>query len=188
MLRRGTLLWRIYSRTGPHPAAWDGFRHWGPSPNMRFDHHTGPAREQERGILYAARRVPTCFAEVFQELRTIERSRNRPWLAGFALARPVALLDLTGTWPTRAGASMALCSGRRDRARAWSRRIYEDCPAIEGLYSPSSMDGNRPAVALYERASGALPARPVFHRALADPALDDATLQAAMLFDYGIEP
>jgi hypothetical protein len=182
------MLWRIYSRAGPHPAAWDGFRHWGPAANMRFDHHLEPAREQARGIVYAARRVPTCFAEVFQDARTIERSRNRPWLVGFALARPVALLDLTGTWPTRAGASMALCSGRRDRARSWSRRIYEDYAGVEGLYYPSSMDGNRPAVALYERARDAMPARPAFHRALADPALDEAAAQAALLFNYGVEP
>lgn len=188
VLRRGTVLWRIYSRGGPHPTAWDAFRHWGPAANMRFDHHLDPAGEQERGILYAARRVPTCFAEVFQDARTIERSRNRPWLVGFALARTVALLDLTGTWPTRAGASMALCSGRRDRARSWSRRIYEDYPEIEGLFYPSSMDGNRPAVALYERGREALPARPVFHRALSDPALDDATVQAALLFNYAVEP
>jgi len=187
-LRRGAIVWRIYSRAGPHPASWDTLRHWGPAANMRFDHHREPSGEQERGILYAARRVPTCFAEVFQDARTIERSRNRPWLVGFALARPVALLDLTGTWPTRAGASMALSSGRRDRARSWSRRIYEDYAEIEGLYYPSSMDGNHPAVALYERARDAVPARPVFHRALADPALDDAAVQAALLFNYGVEP
>jgi hypothetical protein len=33
------------------------------------------------------------------------------------------------------------------------------------------MHGNRPAVALYERAQAALPPHPRFHRALADPLL-----------------
>jgi hypothetical protein len=42
-------------------------------------------------------------------------------------------------------------------------------------------------VALYERAQDALPPRPVFHRALADPALDGAVARAALLFDYGVE-
>jgi hypothetical protein len=50
------------------------------------------------------------------------------------------------------------------------------------------MDGNQPAVALYERAQDALPARPLFHRALSDPALDGAVARAALLFNYGIEP
>ena len=130
----------------------------------------------------------TCFAEVFQDTRTIERSRNRPWLAGFELTRNVSLLNLMDTWSTKAGASMAINSGRRDRARAWSLRVYEDYPTIEGLYCPSSMDGNRPTVALYERAQNALPARPLFDRAIVDPALNRAVVKAALLFNYGVEP
>jgi hypothetical protein len=155
---------------------------------MRFDPHESPARRQTRGIVYGGLRVYTCFAEVFQETRTIERSRNRPWLVGLELTRDVSLLDLTGTWPTKAGASMAISSGRRDRARAWSLRVYEDYEAIVGLYYASSMDGNQPAVALYERAQGALPVRPLFHRALADPGLDGAVARAALLFNYGVDP
>jgi len=178
----------MYYRGGAHPTAWNRFRHWGPAPNMRFDHHSPPARTQVRGTVYGALRVYTCFAEVFQETRTIERSRNRPWLVGLKLARAVSLLDLTSTWPTKAGTSMVVNSGRRDRARAWSLRIYEDYPMIDGLYYPSSMDSNQPAVALYERALGALPARPLFHRALADPALNSAIVKAALLFNYGVDP
>jgi hypothetical protein len=187
-LPAGEVLWRIYCRGGQHPSGWRDFRRWGPVRNGRYDHHAEPPREQRRGILYTAVHIPTCLAEVFQDSRTIERSRNRPWLVGFALARDVTLLDLTGTWPTRAGASMAIHSGRRDRARAWSRRIYEDYRALDGLRYPSSMGGNQPIVALYERAADAVPPRPVFHRALADPALDRAVVQAAAAFGYVVEP
>jgi RES domain-containing protein len=187
VLPRGTVLWRIYPRAGAHPGGWSTFRHFGPIPTMRFDHHLLPPRTQARGILYAAMRIYTCLAEVFQETRTIERSRNRPWLVGLALARAVPLLDITRAWPTRAGASMAMSTGRRDRARSWSRRIYEDYPAPEGLFYPSSMDGNQPAVALYERARAALPQRPTFHRALTDPALRAAVVKSALLFNYGVE-
>jgi hypothetical protein len=188
VLPAGTVLWRIYHRGGAHPTGWDQLRHWGPAAGARFDHHLEPARDQDRGILYAALRVYTCFAEVFQDARTIERSRNRPWLAGFGLVRDLSLNDLTGSWPTRAGASMAINSGRRDRARAWSRRIYEDYPAVDGLYYASSMDANQPAVALYERARTAIAPRPLFHRALADPALNPAVVKAALLFRYLVEP
>jgi len=188
VLRRGTILWRLYYQGGAHGTAWNRFRHWGPARNMRFDHHSHPPRRQSRGIVYCGLRVCTCFAEVFQDTRTIERSRNRPWLVGLALTRKVSLLDLTGSWPTRAGASMAMSSGRRDRARAWSLRIYEDYPSLEGLRYPSSMDANQPAVALYERARSALPARPLFHRALADPGLNAAVARAAVLFSYLVQP
>ena len=83
---------------------------------------------------------------------------------------------------------MAINSGRRDRARAWSRRIYEDYPAVDGVHYASSMDANQPVVALYERAHKAIPPRPVFHRALADPALNPAVVKAALLFHYLVEP
>jgi hypothetical protein len=188
VLPAGTLVWRLYRRGGAHPSGWSDLRRFGPVPSMRFDHHEPPPRAQDRGILYAALRVSTCMAEVFQETRTIERSRERPWLAGFALDRDVAALDLSGNWPTRAGASMVLSSGRHDRSRRWSRRIYEDYPEVEGLYYPSSMDGNQPALAFYERARSALPARPAFHRALADPGLDAAVVRAALAFGYLVEP
>ena len=92
-------------------------------------------------------------------------------VGGFSPDRQVRLLDLTGLWPTRAGASMAISSGPRPRAREWSRAIYEAYPDAEGLWYGSSMCGNAPAVALYERAQDAVPRVPVFHRALAEPAL-----------------
>jgi hypothetical protein len=138
--------------------------------------------------MYGALRAPTCFAEVFQDTRTIERSRNQPWLVAFGLSRDIPLLDLTGNWPTRAGASMAISTGRRDRARRWALRIYEDYPAIEGLWYGSSMDANQPAVALFERARSALPPRPLFHRAVADPALDPLVASAGLQFNYLVVP
>jgi hypothetical protein len=188
ILRAGTVLWRIYRRAGAHPVDWNEFRHWGPVATGRFDHHTEPPRDQARGVLYAAPRVGTCIAEVFQDTRVIELSRDRPWLAGFELRTDVSLLDLSGSWPTRAGASMALTSGRRDRARGWSRRIYEDYPDVGGLFYPSSMDGSHHTVALYERTRSALPSRPVFHRALADPALVGVVAQGARSFKYLVAP
>ena len=141
-----------------------------------------------RRILYAATEIYTCFGERFQVGRTIERSRFESWLVGFALSHDVATLDLTGAWPTRAGASMVLASGPHSRARRWSQRIYEDYPAIEGLYYPSSMHANRPAVALYERAEAALPGSPTFNRALSDPLLDGVVAQACSVLGYDVRP
>jgi hypothetical protein len=56
------------------------------------------------------------------------------------------------------------------------------------LRPAGGQDSNQPAVALYEKASRALPARPLFHRALADPALDAAVVRAALLFNYAVDP
>lgn len=141
---------------------------------------------QERGILYAASRGPTCIAEVYQEARAIDLRRNEPWLVEFELARAVSLLDLTSRWVTRAGASGAISSGPRPRARRWSRTIYEACPDVEGLWYRSSMDPRGEAVALFERAESAVSAHPRTHRALADPVLFDAIAEVARALGYAL--
>lgn len=166
----GTLIWRLYFRGGRHPTLWDAFRSYGPT-RGRFDHHLPPASLQERSIFYGAEQGATCLAEVYQESRIIDRASRNPWLVALRTARDLKLLDLTGLWPTRAGASMTLTSGPRPRAQRWSRALYDAFPEIDGLYYPSSMAANRPALALYERALSAMPSAPAFHRPLSDPAL-----------------
>ena len=66
---------------------------------------------------------------------------------------------------------MVISSGPRPRAQRWSQAIYSAFPKIDGLYYPSSMAANRPALALYERAVPAIPSAPAFHRPLSDPTL-----------------
>jgi hypothetical protein len=173
-LQAGTKLWRIYFRDGNYPTTWDRMRYYGPVSSARFDHHLDPPGVQERGILYAAAgddAIATCLAEFFQDTRLVDTRRNEPRLAAFALARDVSLLDLSGKWPTVAGASANINSGPRPRCRRWSRTIYDAYPKLMGLYYASSMNGNEPAVALYERASKAIPRLPLFNRPLSDAAL-----------------
>jgi hypothetical protein len=181
----GSILWRVYFRGGYHPSFWNTFRAYGPT-RSRFDHHVPPPGIQERSILYCAAQGPTALAEVFQDTRLIDRTARDPWLVGFALREPLRLLDLTGVWPTRAGASMVICSGPRPRAQRWSRSIYEAYTKVAGLYYPSSMHANQPAIALYERAERRLAPAPVFHRPLLDPALLPVLRHVARDLGYGL--
>jgi hypothetical protein len=129
---------------------------------------------------------PDVLAEVFQQTRVIDRFTDSPALAAFRLARDLRLLDLTGAWPTLAGASMAISSGSRSKARAWSRAIYVAYPQIEGLRYASSMNANQPAFALYERARSALPAVAALDLPLAAPALMAPLAAAAVRFGYAL--
>ncbi len=86
----------------------------------------------------------------------------------------------------RAGASMVLSSGPRPRARRWSRAIYDAYPDLQGLYHPSSMHANQPMVSLWERAREALPAHPLFHRPLNDPALLVGVDRASVELGYDL--
>lgn len=205
----GTLLYRIYhreSRPGEtFRRTWDAFRVYGPLPNARFDHHPEPPpgegpREGERGILYAAvgehdsysgehrgvEAIITCVAEVFQEERLVDTRLGSPHLAAFALAGDLELLDLTGSWPTRAGASMAINSGSRPRARRWSRDIHEAYPVVAGLYYASSMYANQSAVALYERAQPLLPHAPRLHVPLSEAGLLPSLRRVAGRLGYNL--
>jgi hypothetical protein len=191
-LPAGTVLWRIYSQGGYHPSIWQSFRYWGPRAAARFDHHKlGPDRKpclQTRGILYTARAWQSCVAERFQDTRFIDRRDNDPWLVCFELETPILLLDLHSLWPTRAGTSMAINNGPHTVSRRWSRAIYEAFPTIEGLYYASKMYASAPAVALYERATPALPARPVLHLPLTDPTLDAELLTIAQVLNFTLDP
>lgn len=182
-LPAGTPCFRVYFRTSPHPAVWNQFRFYGPT-QARFDHHEPPPAVQTRGILYAATLPAAALAEVFQARRTINTRRHEPWLVGFALRRSIRLLDLTGLWPTRAGASVALATGPRPRVRPWARAIYAAYPDAEGIWYGSSMHANTPCVALFERAQTAVADHPGYHRALADTLLRAYVQNAADHLGY----
>jgi hypothetical protein len=179
----GTTLARIYFTGGPYPTAWNEFRYLGPL-RGRFDPHIPPTHLQERGVLYAADSLLTGLAEVFQAKRRIDVTTGQPMLATFNLARDVPLLDLTGLWPTRAGASTAIHSGPRPRAQGWARAIYEAFPEIEGVLYCSSMNANQPAIALFERARPALPSLPRSNDALNNPLFRALLLRYATRLGY----
>jgi len=181
----GAVLWRVYFRAGSH-SRWNGFRSFGPT-GARFDHQPPPPkRHRTRAILYASDSGPTSLAEVFQQTRVIDRLAAKPALAAFRLAREVQLLDLTGAWPTRAGASMAINSGSRATARAWSRAIYAAYAHVEGLRYASSMNANQPAFALYERARTSLPTDAALDIPLVTPALAAPLAATAIQLGYAV--
>jgi hypothetical protein len=189
ILAADSKLARIYFAAGPHPSYWNQFRSFGPTA-ARWDHHLPSARsvavEQDRTVFYCAPDVDTCAAEVFQATRRIDRTRDAPWLVVFALREAVTLLDIRGTFATKVGASTAIHSGPRSRARAWARELYDAYPDIQGLYYGSSMNGHAPAVALNERAQRAMPEQPQFHRALNDDMLVETLQQIALHLSYGL--
>lgn len=167
---------RIYYASGPHAVAWNSLRAWGPAANARFDHHlhddAGKPHAQSRKILYAAKRGITCIAEVFQATRVVNRVDNDPYLCVFSPTRNLSLLDLTGRFATRMGASLAIHSGPRHRAREWARALYGAFDH-DGLLYLSSMDPGAPAIALNDRAEDAMPDAPLSNRPLSDALLTD---------------
>jgi hypothetical protein len=167
----GAMLARVYPRGGRFPTTWGAFRFTGPLASARFDHHDPGREEERRGVLYGATGLGTCVAEVFQATRVVDRFADDRCFAAFGLTRPVRLLDLTGDWPTRAGASQAIATGPRSRARAWTRAVFVAYPKIEGLWYPSSMRGGHPSLVLFERAEDAIPSDPEVDIPLSHPGL-----------------
>lgn len=172
--------YRVYQTTGQYPSKWNEFRYFGPL-DSRFDHHEfdddGRAQVQTRGILYCSSTIPACLAEVFQNNRAVDPYTDKPWLATFTTERRLKLLDLTGTFPLRAGASQAINSGFRRFTRNWSRGFYDAYPEIEGLYYRTSMTGHV-AITLYERVTQ--PSAKTIGRLLDNRPLNSPTLHIAL--------
>jgi hypothetical protein len=182
-----TALFRIHPMSSTHWIHWHAFRSYGPT-DSRFDHHDPPPREQARKIMCVATDGPTCLAEYFQLSRRINRALKSPWLATFHTATPLALLDLTGSWPTRAGGSQEINTGDHPTCRAWSRAIYASYPEVDGLYYRSKMLGGRFSIVLYERAVRGIPSVPTFHYPLThdDDAFQKTITNAARAMGYDI--
>jgi hypothetical protein len=180
---------RVHLTASAHPSRWNELRQVGPLPAARFDPHPPTADGQPApaagcGVLYAAVTLRTCLAEAFQATRVVDRRTGRPWLAVFRPRRTLRLLDLAGTWPTRAGASQAISSGPRDRARAWARAIRAAYDDVDGLWYRSSMDSGHPAVCLWEPAADALPDQPAAHLPLDAPGLALPVARASRRLGY----
>jgi hypothetical protein len=187
----GSRIARVYYSRSRHALRWDEFRHFGPL-NSRWDHHlpnaVGTPATQRRSIYYAATDAKTCLAEFFQHTRRIDRAAQSPWLVVFELAQTLDLIDLTGDFATRMGASMEIHSGTRARARRWACDLYEAFPTVHGILYASSMNGGAPALALSDRAEqrGMFPEHPLLHRALADDVLLDTLKDAADKLGYAL--
>jgi hypothetical protein len=168
------LLWRVHRVRGESLTPWNRLRHYG-SVDARFEPHPPPQREHPgRAVWYAAATPRTAIAEVFQRTRTVPMT-DTFHLTAARLTRPVQLLDVTGepdhgAWATRAGASMALSTGRHDYSCAWAREICNEFPDLDGLAHRAAMEGGL-AVALFLPAADAMPRDAVTSRALSDPAL-----------------
>jgi hypothetical protein len=190
-IRAGSRVARVYYSRSRHALRWDEFRHFGPL-NSRWDHHlpapAGTPVTQERSIYYAATDAKTCLAEFFQHTRRVDRAAQSPWLVVFELAQSLDLIDLTGDFATRMGASMEIHSGSRVRARRWACDLYEAFPTADGILYASSMNGGEPALAVSDRGEkrGMFPAHPLIHRALADDVLLDTLKDAADKLGYAL--
>jgi hypothetical protein len=191
VLATGSTLARVYTTRGPYPQFWNQFRYFGPL-DSRWDHHVldepAGSSAHQRGIYYAAREAKTCLAEVFQTTRGIDRVFRSPWLVVFETQAELKLLDLTGDFATRMGASMAIHSGHRGRARGWARNLYAAYPQVQGILYAASMAGGAPAMAFNERALKVpfFPAHPKFHRSLSDDVLLDPLKHAARELGYAL--
>lgn len=179
-------LWRVHRTNGDHVLAWNALRTFGPLPSMRWDPHPGVQPSvQAEGVLYAALDITTSLAEVYQLTRLIETRAGAPALTGWQPERPLRLLDLSGTWLLRNGASAALLAAPRSTCRRWARAIYASWPDVDGLYVPSTLTG-RPNVVLWNPAADSLPAMPGFSRPLAHPLVWSIAQEAAAEIGYRI--
>lgn len=185
--------WRLHFTEGDHVLAWNEFRHYGPI--SRFDPHPAaaggkPATEHaDHGIWYGANDPVTALGEAFQHDRVIDRRRGLPFLTALRFQRDFSLLDIApngpGRWPTRAGGNYSLATAEHTVTQRWANRISEAFPDLYGLRY-AGLYGGGECIALFLPAAKVMPDRPVFTRALADPAIQDRLATAAVCLGYDL--
>jgi hypothetical protein len=154
--------------------------HFGRSGYSRFDAPAG-----EYGVLYAGSDAHCAFVETFGQstgarLVTTSALQDRA-IARIVSARPLRLVDLTGSGLARIGADERLCAGDHCLAQRWALAMWRHPSAPDGLLYRARHDPSRLAVALFDRVRTELTADPV--GSLADPSLAD--LLGAILDTYG---
>jgi hypothetical protein len=175
---RATRFVRVFFAGGARPERWNEFSYIGPLPHRRFDPHVptptgGVATSPDHGVLYVQLAVRSAVAEEFQDTSTLDRGTRQPHLAIFQPTRSVRLLDLSGLWPTRAGASQEISSGPKRVTQAWARAIRAAHPDLDGVWYRSSMDSGEPAICLWDPpAKSVLPDAPQVLLPLTHPGLE----------------
>lgn len=173
-------LFRIHTIKGNHPMAWNGLREFGPLELARWDPHPPPRQHHPGvGVTYCATDPITAFAEVFQNRRRIRVTSTQAITAWFPI-RPLRLLDLTGLWATRHGASASLSSAQKSTCRNWAHAIHhhQGGPTLDGLYALSTMT-HQPMVVLFSPAASAFPSAPQFSQLLSHPAAQMLAVRAS---------
>lgn len=170
-----TTFWRIHKTRGSYPTAWHDYRDHGPLTHCRWDPQPEPVKNHPGiSVLYAGYDLATCAAEIYQAAHRIDTATFAPYASSWKPVRPLNLLDLTGLWPLRAGASHALNSAPRSTCRNWARAIHEASVArdneLDGLEVMSTLTG-APCAVLFGSSASALPRLPAFTRPLTDAAV-----------------
>ncbi|OOP59534.1 hypothetical protein BMF89_20415 [Arthrobacter sp. SRS-W-1-2016] len=165
-----TALWRIHYTASTHVIPWNRLRTWGPVAGSRWEPHPLPPGDAAPlGAAYLGEDVLTCLAEVFQLTRFVDIDRDAPYVTAFRTTRDLTLVDLTGDWLLKAGASARVAFGEKARTRAWARAIHEAWPDIDGVYSLSALALRHKVVTLWT--DDAIPAAPDFSHPLSSPAI-----------------
>lgn len=188
-------LWRIHAVSGPHPAAWNELRAFGPVSSCRWDPHpeprqlhtaTGsPIRGLAPAVAYTAADPDTAFVEVSHS-GVITLSSDRA-LTAWEPRIPLELLDLVGSdFLMRHGATDSLLSAPRSTCRAWARAIWEQLGgSISGVLTRSTWTGGL-VIVLFPMSAGHFPAAPAFSRSLDHPDVATLALRAGRRFGWPV--
>lgn len=183
-------IWRVYRAGGRYPSRWNHVRHVGPVAS-RFDHHLGEIdapSEQERGVYYCAPELRTAVAEFFQAARHVDLRSGTPRLTCWLARRPITLLNLWGSWVTRAGCDQGIhTSPARAVTRHWARAFYDAYPETSGLRYQSKMAGEI-SWCLTDRALDAFAETPLVDLPLDARRLRPALDAACASLGYSIDP
>lgn len=133
--------------------------HWGVDPVRSLPFRFDPTQPGRFGVVYAAPDFEGAFVETLGRDGAMEVTRSQ--LAAYAIARveparPLRLVDLTGTGLKRLGAEAGIATCDYRISCRWSDALYDHPQRPEGLLDRSRHDPSALCVALYDRAASVI--------------------------------
>lgn len=180
----GTRFGRIFTAAYPDPLGYG-------KSGSRFSDPRRRKAENRFGVLYLGESLAVCFLEavlrdrkdgLVGELDLEERELDQRLFVDAEVALPLRVVDLPCNNPVAMGVPSDVLRGVRHRlGRVWSVAFHEHPSAVDGIISPSRLNG-QVNLAIYGRAIGKL--RPTRLRRLIDvpelaPVLDDLEVAIA---------
>ena len=176
--------WRVYDTFYPDPIFF------GRTGRNRYDAPVDASGARPYGVLYVARDPHGAFVETFGHatgVRVIDRTAlAHRGIAKVTASRPLRLVDLRGSGLARIGADEALCAGPDYTvSQAWSAALHDHPKAPDGLIYRARHDPSRFSVALFDRVSPVIRARPV-GKSFVDPKNERLLADLLDTYDFGL--
>jgi hypothetical protein len=142
------------------------------------------APRAEYGVCYLGMSRAAAFIETFGQSPVQTSELAARCITTVRPARPLQLVDLTGPGLARIGADGRLCTGQHSLSRRWSKALYDNRIAPDGILYRARHDPSESCCAIFDRVASSL--KTVRSINLADRTFETFLMDLLKQYDFGL--